>query len=423
MNQQPNMKRGRSGAVAWCAFLLAASFGVLACSSSDATNTENAAARTESIAGGTLDLTDQGVFLLARDAKDSSALCTASLIAPNLLLTARHCVSQGVTEDSVQCGVTKLGAPYPASDFFATNAAQPQNNSPVFKAIDVRVPDQGADTCGYDMALIILASNVPASVSVPLVPRIDRGVLPGEHYKAVGYGLNETGKSTGGRMERLDLTIACQPGSCGEGVGSTEFLGDTGICSGDSGGPALDDAGKIVGVVSRAGADCSMPVYTTVTAWSAFITATATEAAKLGNYTPPFWVTTGSSDPPLAAGTSTGAGGENGAAGASTAPGEDAGVSCNAVSDCKTGLTCYASDGKNGVCTPTCSDTTTCTDGPVCQPLGDVSVCIKSTRAADESSGCSLSVVRAQRSTVGSLLAALGVALVVLRRRRRAQSA
>ena len=39
-------------------------------------------------------------------------------------------------------------------------------------------------------------------------------------------------------------------------------------------------------------------IYGTVTAWQDFIIATATDAANLGGYEPPFWVTTKSSDLP-----------------------------------------------------------------------------------------------------------------------------
>src|SRR6185369_3211784 len=143
------------------------------------------------------------------------------------------------------------------------------------------------------------------------------------------------------------LSVACEPGSCGDGVESTEFRGETGICSGDSGGPALDSDGKVLGVVSRGGPDCSEPVYGSVTAWRDFIVQTATDAAALGNYEAPFWVTSGSSELPVLVG----AGGADAGAVAGVQ-----GDPCAAASECDSGLVCYvAASATVGHCTNSCS--------------------------------------------------------------------
>jgi MYXO-CTERM domain-containing protein len=409
MDNEPNRNRRRSSALGLGSVLLLATFGAPACASAA---DEPVARQSQAIAGGTADVSHQDVFLLARESKNSGALCTATLIAPNLLLTARHCVSPGTGDDRVLCGESVLGDPYPPSAFFATNDAQPHNESPFFTATDVRVPVQGTDTCGYDVALIILAQNVPSDISVPAVPRIDREVEPGELYTAVGYGLNEDGDPNGVRMERVGLSVACQPGSCGDGVESTEFRGDTGICSGDSGGPALDADGKVVGVVSRGGPNCDTPVYGTVTAWRDFIIATATDAAALGGYEPPFWVTTKSSDPPVSV--------TPGAGGASEMPtGKSAGEACGSTADCQSDLVCYAGSGaKGGICTKTCKETSECGDGMACQNAGAVSVCVAPTGHADDSKGCTVSAASAPTSLGALWLAALGAALSLRRRRR-----
>jgi len=374
----------------------------------------------QTIAGGMPDVSHQNVFLLASHFKGGGGLCTSTLIAPNLLLTARHCVSPGTGEDHVLCGDSVLDDPYPASAFFATNDAQPSRESPVFRAMAVRVPGLGEDTCGYDVALVILKESVPSSISVPAVPRIDIEVKPGEAYTAVGYGVNEAGQSTGSRMQLEDLSIACEPGFCGDGVESTEFLGERGICSGDSGGPALDQAGKVVGVVSRGGPECSTPIYSTVTAWHDFIIDTAQEAAQLGGYDAPFWVTTGLSDPPLAVGQ----GGESGAGGAANAPRASEGEACDAATACASELVCYApSTGANatGRCSATCELTTDCRDGLVCESAGSVSVCAPPTKAAEEKGGCALSE-GSPRSPAGLFLATLTVLGLVGRSRRRQRS-
>jgi hypothetical protein len=363
----------------------------------------------DAIAGGTLDVSHQDVFLLGWQKDRAGALCTATLIAPNLLLTARHCVSPNADEaEEIQCGDAVLGEPYPASSFFATNDPQPREGSPFFGASEVRVPASGVDTCGYDIALLILSQNVPAALSTPAVPRIDRDVVPGEPYTAVGYGVTESGHSNGSRMRLEGLSVACEPGSCGDGIESTEFLGETGICSGDSGGPALDRDGKVLGVVSRGGPDCSYPVYGSVTAWRDFIIQTASDAATLGGYEAPFWVTSGSSDP---APVVIGAGG---------AASEDSGMQgdvCSAASECQSGLICYEEPSADVAhCTARCSAAADCSNGLICKHVGDVSVCAKPTGSGDDDGGCSISS-KTPPTSWSVWLAVLGAVGTTARRR------
>jgi V8-like Glu-specific endopeptidase len=389
-----------------------------ACSSAE-DRAEPVASARQVIAGGAADLAHQSVFMLIAQYEHSGGQCTATLIAPNLLLTARHCVSSDVDHESVLCGDSVLGEPYPPEAFFATNAARPNETSAFFRARAVRVPGQGEDTCGYDVALIILDENVPEYVSLPAVPRIDREVMPGEPYTAVGYGVNEDGNSTGTRMQLGGLSIACEPGSCGYGVESTEFRGETGICSGDSGGPALDGDGKVVGVVSRGGPGCSTPVYGTVTAWRDLLTDTAIEAAKLGGYDPPFWVTTGLSDPPELP--ENGEGGAAGAGGAVPVPMAMQGEACGSGEICAEGLVCYApsSDSSHATCVASCTANTDCGDGEECRDLGDASICAVPEGTSLDESGCA---VAAPRSSSGAwLIALIGSIALGARRRRQAQ--
>ena len=113
------MKRFNSGpfgrAILWLGF----ASSVAACAAADGGS--GVSRIDEGISGGAPDSTDSGVFLLVSHRGKGVALCSASLIAPNLLLTARHCVSD-VTEEHVTCGQTMASAPYPASTFYATNA-------------------------------------------------------------------------------------------------------------------------------------------------------------------------------------------------------------------------------------------------------------------------------------------------------------
>lgn len=371
-------------------------------------------ASSQAISGGVADVSHRSVFLLISHQDRYASSCTATLLAPNLLLTARHCVSPG-SHDDVLCGEAALGEPYPPSAFITTNDPMPREGSAFFRARDVRVPVESGDTCGYDIALLLLSENVSAELAEPAVPRIDREVQPGETYTAVGYGVNEVGQSTGTRMERSGLSIACQPGSCGSGVESTEFRGEDGICSGDSGGPALDADGKVVGVVSRGGVDCGTPIYGTVTAWRDFIVSTAEEAAELGSYEPAFWVTTGSSDPPVVVEPGEATGGAP-----SEPPRAGEGESC-AEAKCEDGLACYtvSKDRSDASCVRACSTTADCDQGLICERAAGTDgagICVEPSRGVDEH-GCSLKVPGHRRAGFAWLV--LGALALLTRKARR----
>jgi hypothetical protein len=303
---------------------------------------------TEPIAGGDLDLEHSAVFqLFTRWAGEGIGACTATLVAPNLLVTARHCVSPGV-RTQVVCGMAELGDPVGGAAVFATNDPVPGSTSTWYGGEEVRVQPDSNDTCGWDVALVILKESIPSRVAVPAIPRIDRPAERGEAYIAIGYGVNEDGQETEGRMLLGELEVRCSSDCDRRYVVSNEFMGETGVCSGDSGGPALDADGKLMGVVSRGSDPCSTPIYGSVAAWSDWIRETAFEAAALGGYPAPFWAWSGQSDlpPELVA----------------------AGGSCQSGGECQPGSACYfAADPALATCTQICENDAQCATGQSCQ--------------------------------------------------------
>ena len=387
--------------------LLGVACSVAACAAADAD--PGVSRVSESISGGSPDSVDSNVFLLVSHRGKGVALCSASLIAPNLLLTARHCVSD-VSEEHVTCGQTMASAPYPVSTFYAANSQSIEDVGPTYKVSAVSVPNDGSDICGFDVALVTLATLVPPKLATPLVPRIDRPVSGGERYSAVGYGLDspEDGGIAGRRRARADLAVSCVPGSCGLGVEQNEFVGGAGICSGDSGGPALDGAGKVVGVVSRSGSDCAHPVYGSVAAWKDWISGVARVAAEQGGYSAPFWVASGSSDPPPQP--------EGSAGSDSSSPAGVQGFECAGARDCATGFACYSptNSATHGYCAGLCTTQADCASGSTCTTVDGGRVCTGSTATAhDETSSCALGASSpGSTSGGGAALAFVALALV-----------
>jgi len=192
------------------------------------------------------------------------SLCTATLVAPNLLITARHCVSD--TESSTAC--TKDGTPITGG---GVKADRDPHSLVVFLgeggiAPDTEVEangtargakvivDPATNVCNRDVAFVIVDRKLLAPVS-PI--RLGPPTM-NEKLAAVGWGIDETGMLPKSREVRPEIPLigigpAMYPDHATFGYGDHEFMIGESACAGDSGSPAFARSGAVVGVAARAG--------------------------------------------------------------------------------------------------------------------------------------------------------------------------
>ncbi len=277
-----------------------AALGGLGCSSQGPTAEQGQLSA--SIVGGNADTTSHAVFAIQNNA---GGLCSGSLIAPNLIMTAQHCVAElSDPEAPVMCGVTQFSRVYGPQDFLVSWDADLSNGATqsTIHEVNLVVTPPSLSLCGNDIGLLRLSDNVPPEQAVPITPRVDSPPTVDELFDAIGYGIqnpdDNQGITAGTRMRADDNLVGCVGTRECNGIGTTgsEWAAEAPICSGDSGGPALDSQGRVIGIASRGDPDCTIGIYTSVSQWKTLIVDTAIDAADDGGYDPPGWTGMGAMD-------------------------------------------------------------------------------------------------------------------------------
>ena len=212
---------------------------------------------------------DDGIVKVSVVAANGAAsFCSGSLLAPNVVLTARHCVSNIVDGEFTCTDAGELtpeskggrfGSPIEPAGLKIYVGAE---NTEPLAAVGAKVfATQTPTICRNDIAVIVLDRELSG---VPLMPiRLDRGNQRGEKLRVIGFGETELA-TQGVRLTKDGLTISQ--------VGSSQFRADgdpipprtfltlgPALCKGDSGGPALTSDGAVTGVYSQLVESCSSP--------------------------------------------------------------------------------------------------------------------------------------------------------------------
>jgi hypothetical protein len=169
--------------------------------------------------------------------------CSGTMIAPNIALTAAHCVQSGATYKIVEYDARRT----PQLRDVAQIAAHPQFNPQAMLAHRAT-----ADIALLRLAAPLAVASQPPALGTPRLP-----IAVGGRFTIVGIGVTVRGDGkSGGVVRAASLVATGKPGNLQIrlidplGEGKREGLG---ACTGDSGGPVLEDQqgrAVVIGVVS-----------------------------------------------------------------------------------------------------------------------------------------------------------------------------
>jgi len=167
-------------------------------------------------------------------------LCTGTVLARDLVLTAGHCVAPAATYRVLALDAQPPGLP------IHSIAVHPRYNP----------RDYASGRVTADVALLKLKTPLPANV-VPSVLGVSQAVKPGDSFVIAGFGTIAPPSDSGAGTPRAAALIATgKPGNLQIRLfdpATRDARPGLGACIGDSGGPAFVESGgafAVIGVVS-----------------------------------------------------------------------------------------------------------------------------------------------------------------------------
>lgn len=179
--------------------------------------------------------------------------CTGTLIQPNVVLTAAHCVDPAVVGPQIPSFTLDHDAKGAPVEFAGAWIA-------VHEDFDVERDIGPGVGQFYDVGLLVLGGPIPGAQTMEMAtPAEAAGLIAGLDVTIVGYGrTSNTSFDIGVKYDAVADLIALNESELQISVGA----GAPQNCQGDSGGPGIVDLGagpRLIGIVSRSAAldsDC-----------------------------------------------------------------------------------------------------------------------------------------------------------------------
>ncbi len=231
-----------------------------------------------------------GIFMILKDneGNQGGAICTGSLIRPNVVLTAAHCLK--APEGSTLVGAfTFFGLSL--EDVMKEIQAKNTTHVRSIKTVLIHESYKMSEAVNHDIALIALKENAPQGFQVAelATEEVGKAMTAGSGLTLAGFGvskyevkgegeLREIVSEGSGKLRQTDGIKLLETDSTGQEMALDQSKG-SGACHGDSGGPAYftDSTTKkryLVGITSRGEEPCTkLVIYTRTLGYKTWIDA------------------------------------------------------------------------------------------------------------------------------------------------------